>query len=128
MMQPPRRARVAPVTDANSSGARMVAACTTGDEAAVRALLRETPSLAREVTGGSLAPLHYAVREEHAGTVRLLLEQGADPHASVEGAVWGIPLRTIDVAAARGFSEVVTLIEKALETGQSLPLSDEPMR
>jgi hypothetical protein len=29
--------------------------------------------------------------------------------------IWGIPLRTVDVAAARGFSEVVALIDKAIE-------------
>jgi hypothetical protein len=34
------------VTDANTDGARMVAACTSGDEATVRELLRETPTKA----------------------------------------------------------------------------------
>ena len=66
------------MTDANTDGARMVAACTSGDEATVRELLRETPSLARQVPAGPLAPLHYAVREGHAGIVQLLLEHGAD--------------------------------------------------
>ena len=66
------------MTDANTDGARMVAACTSGDEATVRELLRETPSLARQVPVGPLAPLHYAVREGHASIVRLLLEHGAD--------------------------------------------------
>ena len=56
----------------------MVAACTSGDEATVRELLRETPSLARQVPAGPLAPLHYAVREGHAGIVQLLLEHGAE--------------------------------------------------
>jgi hypothetical protein len=31
------------MTDATTDGARMVAACTSGDEATVRELLRETP-------------------------------------------------------------------------------------
>jgi Ankyrin repeat len=102
------------MTDANTDGARMVAACTSGDEATVRELLGETPSLARQVLVGPLATLHYAVREGHAGIVQLLLQHGADAHVVVEGAVWGIPLRTVDVAAARGFSEVVALIDKAI--------------
>jgi ankyrin repeat protein len=116
------------MTDANTDGARMVAACTNGDEVTVRELLRETPSLARQVPAGPLAPLHYAVREGHASIVQLLLQHGADAHVVVEGAVWGIPLRTVDVAAARGFSEVVALIDKAIEARQRLALSEGPLR
>jgi len=103
-----------PMTDANTNGARMVAACTSGDEATVRELLRETPSLAPQVLVGPLAPLHYAVREGHASIVQLLLQHGADAHVVVEN-LWRIPLRTVDVAAARGFSEVGALIDKAIE-------------
>ena len=102
------------MTDANTNGARMVAACTSGDEATVRELLRETPSLARQVLVGPLAPLHYAVREGHAGIVQLLLEHGADAQVVVEPPC-RLPLRTVDVATARGFSEVVAIIDKAIE-------------
>ncbi len=42
--------------------------------------------------------------------------------------LWGIPLRTVDVAAARGFSEVVALIDKAIEARQRLALSEGPLR
>jgi ankyrin repeat protein len=115
------------MTDANTDGARMVAACTSGDEATVRELLRETPSLARQVPVGPLAPLHYAVREGHASIVQLLLEHGANAHVVVEN-LCRIPLRTVDVAAARGFSEVVALIDKALEARQRLALSEGPLR
>jgi ankyrin repeat protein len=55
-------------------------------------LLRETPSLAHQVPVGPLAPLHYAVREGHAGIVQLLLQHGADAHVVVGGTLWGIPL------------------------------------
>ena len=115
------------MSDANTDGARMVAACTSGDEATVRELLRQTPSLAHQVLAGPLAPLHYAVREGHADIVRLLLEHGADAHAVVEQ-LCRIPLRTVDVAAARGFSEVVALIDKAIETQQRVTLSADPLR
>ncbi len=116
------------MTDANTDGARMVAACTSGDEATVRELLRETPQLARQVLVGPLALLHYAVREGHASIVQLLLQHGADAHVVVGGTLWRIPLRTVDVAAARGFSEVVALIDKAIEARQHLTLSEGSLR
>jgi hypothetical protein len=81
------------MTDANTDGAHMVAACTSGDEATVRELLRETPPLARQVPVGPLAPLHCAVREGHASIVPLLLEHGADAHVVTERTFWRIPLR-----------------------------------
>ena len=90
------------MTDVNTNDVRMVAACTRGDEATVRELLREAPSLARQVNVGPLAPLHYAVREGHAGIVQLLLDHRADAHVVVEP-LCRIPLRTVDIAAARGF-------------------------
>ena len=47
-------------------------------------------------------------------------------------ASWSISVafhsRTVDVAAARGFSEVVALIDKAIEARQSLTLSEGPLR
>jgi ankyrin repeat protein len=115
------------MTDANTNGARMVAACTSGDEATVRELLRETPSLARQVLVGPLAPLHYAVREGHAGIVQLLLEHGADARVVVEPPC-RLPLRTVDVATARGFTEVVAIIDKAIEARNRLTLSEGPLR
>jgi ankyrin repeat protein len=115
------------MTEANTAGARMVAACASGDEVTVRELLRETPSLARQVPAGPLAPLHYAVREGHANIVQLLLQHGADAHGVVEH-LCRIPLRTVDVAVARGFSEVVALIDKAIEARQSMALSEGPLR
>jgi ankyrin repeat protein len=113
--------------DANTDGARMVVACTRGDEATVRELLREDASLARQVNVGPLAPLHYAVREGHAGIVQLLLDHGADAHVVVVQ-LCRIPLRTVDIATARGFGEVVALIDKAIEARQSLALSEGPLR
>src|SRR6516162_2191658 len=115
------------MTDANTDGARMVAACTSGDEATVRELLRETPSLARQVLVGPVAPLHYAVREGHADIVQLLLEHGADAQVVVEPPC-RLPLRTVDVATARGFSEVVAIIDKAIEARQRLTLSEGRLR
>ncbi len=115
------------MTTKNTDGGRMVAACMSGDEVTVRELLRETPWLARQVPGEPLAPLHHAVREGHASLVQLLLEHGADAHVVVEH-LCRLPLRTVDVAAARGFTEVVGLIDKAIESRQNLALSQGPLR
>jgi ankyrin repeat protein len=115
------------MTDPNTDGARMVAACNSGDEAAVRELLRHTPSLAREAHVRPLAPLHYAVREGHANIVQLLLQHGADAHVVVEH-LCRIPLRSVDIAAARGFREVVTLIDQAIEVQKSVALAEGPLR
>jgi ankyrin repeat protein len=116
------------MTDAHTDGARMVSACSSGDLATVRELLRQTPTLASHGPVGPLAPLHCAVRDGHAGIVQLLLDHGADPHVVVGRTLWGLPLRTVDVAAARGFSEVVALIDKAIEATQTLSLSEGRLR
>jgi ankyrin repeat protein len=113
--------------DANTDGARMVAACSSGDEATVRALLCETPSLSRQVPGAPLAPLHYAVREGHTGIAQVLLEHGADAQVVVQH-LCRIPLSTVDVAAARGFSEVVAVIDKAIAARHPLTLSEGLLR
>lgn len=115
------------MTETNTDDARMVAACTGGNEATVRELLRQTPSLARQVNVGLLAPLHYAVREGHASIVQLLLDNGADPRTVVEH-LCRLPLRTIDIATARGFSDVVAIIGKAIESQHGVALSEGPLR
>ena len=68
------------VTDANTDGAWLIAASTSGDEATVC----ETPSLACLV----LAPLHYAVRERHANIVQLLLQHGTAIELPDDAAFW----------------------------------------
>lgn len=56
-----------PMIDANTDSVRMLTACTSGDEATVRELLLQTPSLASPIPEQPHAPLHYAVREGHVG-------------------------------------------------------------
>jgi hypothetical protein len=102
------------MTDVNTDGARMVAACTRGDESTVRGLLRAAPSLAWQVNVGPLAPLQHAVRESHVGIVQLLLDHGAFAQVVVVQPC-RIPLRTVDIATARGIGEVVALVGKAIE-------------
>jgi ankyrin repeat protein len=115
------------MSNANTDGAGMVAACSSGAEATVRELLRETPSLACQVLVRPLAHLHYAVREGHAVIVQLLLEYGADAHVVVEPP-YRLPLKTVDVATARGFSDVVVIIDKAIEARHRLTLLEGPLR
>jgi ankyrin repeat protein len=111
----------------NTDGDRMVAACNSGDELTVRELLGKTPRLANEVPGDPLALLHYAVREGHSAIVQLLLHHGADAHVIVKHLA-RIPLRSIDIAVARGFSDVAEVIDKAIEAQRHLVLSECPLR
>ena len=71
---------------ASSYGSSMldafVAACSSGDVAALSELLDRHPGLARERLHGTTG-LHLAVR--HPAAVRLLLERGADPNARDAG-------------------------------------------
>ena len=53
--------------------------------------------------------------------MQLLLHHGADACVVAEP-LCRIPLRTVDIATARGFREVVTIIDKAIEARQSLAL------
>lgn len=74
-------------------------ACTEGDLDAMRALLAEDPSLAREtLTNGSMA-LHLAAR--HPDAVRLLLGHGADPNAR-DGGDHATPLHFAAASGAVG--------------------------
>ena len=70
---------------------------------------------------------HCPVREGRAAIVQLLLEHGADARTVVER-LCRLPLRTVDVAAARGFGDVVAIIDKAIQARQRLGLSEGVVR
>jgi ankyrin repeat protein len=111
--------------DSAQSVAQLLIACKTGDPDAVRELLGKNPFLATaEIEFG---PLHCAVRGGHTRIVQLLLEQGADPD-SVTHNIWGHRLSTLDIAKARGFAEVVALVEVAVQKKQRLVIADNPLR
>src|SRR5688572_7141254 len=98
--------------DPSESGVvHLIAACRDGDETTVTALLRKNVPIAAGPSG--FEPLHYAVREGHTAIVKKLLEYGANPHSVIEN-IWGHHLSTRDLAKARGFVEVVALIENAI--------------
>ena len=66
------------MTDANTDGARMVAACTSGDLAtSARAAARDAFAARQTFSWDRSRLLHYAVREGHASIVQLLLQHGA---------------------------------------------------
>lgn len=103
----------------------MLGACSDGDEETVRELLNKDPSLAKADL--EFSPLHYAVRGGFAGIVKLLLEQGADPD-SVTYRLWGHELSTLDLAKARGFTQVVEFVEDAIRKRHQLALAVDPLR
>lgn len=55
-----------------------------GNISKLRRLLQNNPSSATQTDGlsGGYTPLHYACREGHIDTVKLLLQYGADPNAT----------------------------------------------
>ncbi len=103
---------------------RFINACRNGDEQSVRELLNKNPMLVN--TAANDAPLHYSVREGHGRIVQLLLQHDADPN-SVTHNIWGHRLSTLDLAKARGFDNVVALVEEAVSKKHRRSLSDGPL-
>ncbi|MEF3302449.1 ankyrin repeat domain-containing protein [Paenibacillus sp. GYB003] len=88
----------------------MLASCITGDTATAARLLERNRELAN-CCWGYFTPLHFAVREGHAGLVRLLLDCGADATYK-SGLGWqDDPLtKAID----RGHGEIASLLKEHL--------------
>ena len=84
--------------------AAFMRACADGDLAALRELLQNDPSLAREPLSGGTTALHAAVR--HPEALRLLVEHGANPNARDQGDN-ATPLH---FAAAQGIVESVRIL------------------
>jgi hypothetical protein len=91
----------------------MLSACYSGDVARAQELMAECPELAT-CQYNYTPPLHFAVREGHFGLVKALVDRGAyDP--GYKSYPFGDTLLTI--ARDRGFDEIATLLESALERG-----------
>jgi len=99
-----------------STAVQMINACKVGDLNKVRALLKLDPQLVFECKAeeGRFLPLHYAVREGHAEVVKVLLDLGADPHPYEHMMRNHLGITTLDLARARGFGSVVSLVEEAI--------------
>ncbi|GMV82487.1 MAG: hypothetical protein AMXMBFR7_36710 [Planctomycetota bacterium] len=107
----------APSRDSNLSNAvQMINACKVGDLKKVRTLLKLDPRLVFECKAeeGRFLPLHYAVREGHADVVQALLDSGADPQPYEHMMRNHLGITTLDLARARGFGSVVSLVEAAI--------------
>ena len=86
-----------------------------GDEATVRRMLSDNPSLSR-AEYAYLQPLHYAVRGGQVEMVRLLLKAGADPLAEGWSGRFGSEIRDdtpLARARDRELKEVVAILETA---------------
>lgn len=110
-----------------SRAVQFVNACKNGHAQKVRELLQADPKLAEcQAENARFAPLHYATREGHAEVVKVLLEAGADPHPFEHMLRNHMNITTLDIARARGFTEVVNLIEAAIQKKHGLaPASAE---
>lgn len=71
----------APEVPPDPGAARLMAALRTGDEAAFKRSLAESPSSATRAGGDGVTPLMYASLYGRASSVRSLLDAGADPNA-----------------------------------------------
>lgn len=98
-------------------------AASAGDADELRRLLERDPNLYRAEYWYT-QPIHFAVREGHAGAVRVLLDAGADPAAP---GLDGEDLST--VARDRGHEDVARLLEDVrARRGSALPApADHPI-
>ena len=88
-----------------------------GDSAKVRSLVNKDPDCVNKRDGSGYTGLHYASRSGHPDTIRVLLENGADPNAATPtGKV--TPLHR---AAYMGHTDCVELL---LERGADPGLTD----
>lgn len=121
----------APSRDSNLSNAiQMINACEVGDLKKVQALLKIDPQLVFECKAedSRFLPLHYAAREGHAEVVKVLLDAGADPHPYEHMLRHHLGITTLDLARARGFDNVVALIESAIKQRTQAQLGQAEIR
>jgi ankyrin repeat protein len=95
-------------------------ACIAGDEAAVRALLKKDPALAR-CHYHYRKPIYFAVRENRIGVVRLLLE--ADPNPTD----LAVNDSLIEITRDRGYPELETILRKDFATRHGASPRGEPV-
>ena len=81
-----------------------------GDTESVATLLAEAPGLVHAVNDNDRNPLHYAAREGHPDTVRLLLDKGADVDRTIYPNREMTRPRTL--ADARRHDDVVAVIDE----------------
>ena len=82
-------------------------AAAAGDLSAVGALLAADPALIEARTNDGVTPLMFAAQKGRLETVKLLLEEGANPNVAVEG--W----TALRVAEETGCTEIAGRLRKA---------------
>jgi len=92
---------------ANGAAYTMLIAAARGDEARIRELLRQDPSLANAADPCRRRPVSAATTAGHAHIVRLLLENGANPNAKEATCQGGMSLWH---AAWKGNTEIVRML------------------
>ena len=100
--------RNGPARDNQSAGvAEICEAAREGDMDQVRAILKQTPSLARRDGVQGYQAIHFAAREGHLEAVRLLLEAGASPTR----VTYRERVSAIEMARRHGHPEVAEAME-----------------
>ena len=98
----------------------LIQACTSGDLAAVRALVAKDPSLVRSHYDYR-KPLYFAVRENRIDIVRFLLEHDRNPLD-----LW-VDDDPLEIARDRGYTEMEQLLAHTLETKFNSSPKGEPV-
>ncbi|CAG7649852.1 ankyrin repeat domain-containing protein [Paenibacillus allorhizosphaerae] len=101
------------------------AAAAVGDSAHIAALLKMNPSMVHAKNAVDKRPLGYAAKRGYTDTLKLLLEQGADPNAEERGAPRGSALWN---AVAGNHGECVKLLlEHGADPNAMLESSSNPL-
>jgi len=98
----------------------LIQACSSGDLAAVKALIAKDPSLARSHYDYR-KPLYFAVRENRLDIVRFLLEHDSNPLD-----LW-VDDNPFEIARDRGYTEMEDLLARTLETKFNASPKGEPV-
>src|SRR5262245_19171092 len=114
MVQPEELKRNEPLVWSVGRGTQvweLFCACAEGDLAKVERIVEEDPRLVR-AHHEYRTPLYFAVRENHLGVVRFLLDRGANPFYNGDDLV--------EMAKIRGHAETLQLLESKRPSGRTL--------
>lgn len=108
-----------PPTPPNPKASEVMAALRTGNRAKFDDLLKKDPSVAKLRGQGGSTPLMYAALYGDAGSVRLLLESGADPNARNDSGVTALMYAVGDLDKTRILIQHGAKVNERSDDGRS---------